>query len=61
MRDPAAQMKSLEIIMALDTHTEIAAYSAPKKDLYEVSEMPPLGYVPWWRPRRWTVRMFWFW
>ena len=41
MRDPAAQMKSLEIIMALDTHTEIAAYSAPEKDLYEVSEMPP--------------------
>ena len=46
MRDPEAQMKSLEIIMALDTHTEIAAYSAPAKDLYEVSEMPPLGYVP---------------
>ena len=46
MRDLAAQMKSLEIIMALDTHTEIAAYSAPEKDLYEVSEMPPLGYVP---------------
>jgi len=39
-------MKSLEIIMALDTQTEIAAYSAPEKDLYEVSEMPPLGYVP---------------
>ena len=32
--------------MAFDTNTEIAAYPAPKKDLYEVSEMPPLGYVP---------------
>ena len=31
---------------AFDTNTEIAAYPAPEKDLYEVSEMPPLGYVP---------------
>jgi crotonyl-CoA carboxylase/reductase len=32
--------------MALDLHTEIAPYDAPEKDLYEVGEMPPLGYVP---------------
>ena len=32
--------------MALDLHTEIAPYDAPQKDLYEVGEMPPLGYVP---------------
>ncbi len=32
--------------MALDTETGIAAYDAPEKDLYEIGEMPPLGYVP---------------
>lgn len=32
--------------MALDTKPEIAAYDAPEKELYEVGEMPPLGYVP---------------
>ncbi|MBU2983525.1 crotonyl-CoA carboxylase/reductase [Lentibacter algarum] len=32
--------------MALDTDTGFAAYDAPEKDLYEVGEMPPLGYVP---------------
>ena len=32
--------------MALDTDTGIAAYDAPEKDLYEIGEMPPLGYVP---------------
>ena len=32
--------------MAFDTNTEIAAYPVPEKDLYEVSEMSPLGYVP---------------
>ena len=42
----AVQVKSLEIMMAFDTNTEIAAYSAPEKDLYDVGEMPPLGYVP---------------
>jgi len=30
--------------MALDT--TIAQYDAPEKDLYEVGEMPPMGYVP---------------
>ena len=32
--------------MALDNETSIAPYDAPEKDLYEVGEMPPLGYVP---------------
>ena len=32
--------------MAFDTNTEIATYSAPEKDLYDVGEMLPLGYVP---------------
>jgi crotonyl-CoA carboxylase/reductase len=30
--------------MALDTG--IASYDAPEKDLYEMGEMPPMGYVP---------------
>ncbi|SFE30675.1 crotonyl-CoA carboxylase/reductase [Roseivivax sediminis] len=32
--------------MALDTQTDIAQYDAPEKDLYEIGEMPPMGYVP---------------
>ena len=32
--------------MAFDVKSEIAPYSAPQKDLYEIGEMPPLGYVP---------------
>ncbi|MDP2737348.1 MAG: crotonyl-CoA carboxylase/reductase, partial [Pseudorhodobacter sp.] len=32
--------------MALDTDRDIAGYDAAKKDLYEVGEMPPLGFVP---------------
>ena len=32
--------------MALDQQTGIAEYDAPEKDLYEIGEMPPLGYVP---------------
>ena len=32
--------------MALDRETNIAAYQALEKDLYEVGEMPPLGHVP---------------
>ena len=32
--------------MALDTEIAIAPYEAPEKDLYEIGEMPPLGYVP---------------
>lgn len=34
----------LEAGMALDT--SIAHYEAPEKDLYEMGEMPPMGYVP---------------
>ncbi|GAB1395673.1 hypothetical protein MASR1M65_04500 [Saprospiraceae bacterium] len=36
----------MENAMALDNASEIAAYDAPKKDLYEIGEMPPLGHVP---------------
>ena len=32
--------------MALDKDTGIAAYEAPEKELYEIGELPPLGYVP---------------
>jgi len=32
--------------MALDQNPAIASYEAPEKDLYEVGEMPPMGYVP---------------
>ncbi|MGR3454848.1 crotonyl-CoA carboxylase/reductase [Pseudooceanicola sp.] len=32
--------------MALDKEAGVASYDAPKKDLYEVGEMPPLGHVP---------------
>jgi len=32
--------------MARDTNTNVLPYEAPEKDLYEVGEVPPLGYVP---------------
>ncbi|GKY88067.1 crotonyl-CoA carboxylase/reductase [Sinisalibacter aestuarii] len=32
--------------MALDTTPANADYDAPKKDLYEIGEMPPMGHVP---------------
>ena len=38
-------MTNTEVKMALDTHTGIAPYDAPEKDLYDIGEMPPLGYV----------------
>jgi len=41
--------------MALDTNPAIAAYDAPKKDLYEIGEMPPMGYVPS-KMYAWTIR-----
>ncbi|WP_050527590.1 crotonyl-CoA carboxylase/reductase [Pseudorhodobacter aquimaris] len=41
--------------MALDTQHDIVAYDAPKKDLYEVGEMPPLGHVPK-QMYAWTIR-----
>jgi crotonyl-CoA carboxylase/reductase len=35
-----------EAIMALDTNTDVLSYEAPEKDLYEMGEIPPMGYVP---------------
>ena len=32
--------------MALDTQSDTVAYSAPEKELYEMGEIPPLGFVP---------------
>jgi len=32
--------------MALDTNPGVLSYEAPEKDLYEMGEMPPMGYVP---------------
>ena len=32
--------------MPLDSNSSLTAFSAVKKDLYEVGEMPPLGHVP---------------
>jgi crotonyl-CoA carboxylase/reductase len=36
----------METQMALDTKAEALSYDAPRKDLYEVGEIPPLGHVP---------------
>ena len=33
-------------MLALDTQNAAVIYDAPKKDLYELGEMPPLGHVP---------------
>ena len=41
--------------MALDQSAHGAPYTAPQKDLYEVGEMPPLGYVPA-QMHAWTIR-----
>ena len=41
--------------MALDLTTGENAYAAPKKDLYNVGEMPPLGHVPA-KMQAWTIR-----
>ena len=32
--------------MSLDTPNSRISYKASEKDLYEVGEIPPLGYVP---------------
>jgi crotonyl-CoA carboxylase/reductase len=37
---------TLEELMALDSNPAIASYDAPEKDLYELGEIPPMGYVP---------------
>ncbi|MEL6641906.1 MAG: crotonyl-CoA carboxylase/reductase [Pseudomonadota bacterium] len=41
--------------MALDLSAGTEAYAAPKKDLYEVGEMPPLGHVPA-QMHAWAIR-----
>jgi len=41
--------------MALDTKTDVISYEAPEKDLYEVGEMPPMGYVPT-KMYAWAIR-----
>ncbi|MBK5933740.1 crotonyl-CoA carboxylase/reductase [Rhodovulum imhoffii] len=32
--------------MALDDNPSVVPYDAPEKDLYEIGEMPPMGYTP---------------
>ncbi|MCY4292689.1 MAG: crotonyl-CoA carboxylase/reductase, partial [Roseovarius sp.] len=32
--------------MALDANMGIAPYEAPEKELYDMGELPPLGFVP---------------
>ncbi len=41
--------------MALDTDGGIAPYDAPEKDLYDMGEIPPLGYVPK-KMHAWVIR-----
>ena len=41
--------------MALDQSTEASAYDAPRKDLYDVGEMPAFGHVPE-KMHAWTIR-----
>lgn len=41
--------------MALDSNPAIAIYDAPEKDLYEMGEIPPMGYVPA-KMYAWTIR-----
>ncbi|MEL0438149.1 crotonyl-CoA carboxylase/reductase [Phycobacter sp. K97] len=41
--------------MALDTQTDVLSYEAPEKDLYEMGEIPPMGYVPK-KMYAWTIR-----
>ena len=41
--------------MALDVKPETARYEAKEKDLYNVGEMPPLGFVPKYM-HAWAIR-----
>ncbi|NNE89500.1 MAG: crotonyl-CoA carboxylase/reductase [Silicimonas sp.] len=41
--------------MALDTKAPTMTYDAPKKDLYDVGEMPPLGHLPE-KMHAWAIR-----
>jgi crotonyl-CoA carboxylase/reductase len=45
----------METGMALDQNPATASYAAPKKDLYEIGEMPPMGHVPE-KMYAWTIR-----
>ncbi len=45
----------METGMALDTQPAIMTYDAPRKDLYAVGEMPPLGHVPA-QMHAWAIR-----
>jgi crotonyl-CoA carboxylase/reductase len=40
------QQRIGDMTMALDAKPAITRYDAPKKDLYEMGEVPPLGHVP---------------
>lgn len=44
-----------EAKMALDSENGILTYEAPEKDLYELGEIPPMGYVPK-QMYAWTIR-----
>jgi crotonyl-CoA carboxylase/reductase len=54
-RKISALRQIMEFPMALDLTRGVAAYDAPQKDLYEIGEMPPLGFVP---PKMyaWSIR-----
>ncbi len=41
--------------MGLDTQPAAAVYDAPRKDIYAIGEMPPLGHVPD-RMHAWVIR-----
>ncbi|MEL6520247.1 MAG: crotonyl-CoA carboxylase/reductase [Pseudomonadota bacterium] len=41
--------------MALDETGSVASYDAPEKDLYEIGEIPPMGFVPQ-QMYAWTIR-----
>jgi len=41
--------------MALDANDSLLRYDAPEKDLYEIGEIPPIGFVPQ-KMLAWTIR-----
>jgi crotonyl-CoA carboxylase/reductase len=53
---PEIRIKCLwSVEMALDTQPTIIPYDAPRKDLYGVGELPPLGHVPA-QMHAWAIR-----
>ena len=45
--DTAVQQHgNMEVKLALDANMGIAPYEAPEKELYDMGELPPLGFVP---------------